>query len=88
MNVITASGTYATFENAKKKLTKELGEKCRSCGNSQAWHDDGGPCRVPNFPMASVRWLIATTPDGKRFVPTVLGNEHVNLAHRGIMVIS
>lgn len=36
---------------------------------------------------AELRYLIAATPEG-RFVPTVVGNDYVYLAHRGIMVVS
>jgi hypothetical protein len=34
----------------------------------------------------TVRWLIAVKEDG-RFVPTVLGHQHIPAAWKGIMVI-
>jgi hypothetical protein len=37
--------------------------------------------------LPTVRWLVAVKPDG-RFVPTVLGHEHIPAAWKGIMVIA
>ena len=34
------------------------------------------------------RWMIAVTPDGKRFVPVLVGIAYVRFAHAGIMVVS
>lgn len=39
-----------------------------------------------NFETA--RWLIAMSLDGKRFVPTLVGNDYIMFAHRGIMIVS
>jgi hypothetical protein len=34
-----------------------------------------------------VRWLIALTPDGSRYVPTVVGEAHLEFVHVGVMVV-
>jgi hypothetical protein len=41
---------------------------------------------VAGLTLDNVRWLIAVNEQG-RFVPTLVGIEHVRFAHAGIMVI-
>lgn len=47
-------------------------------------------CALLGLTLDQVRWLIAVTPDGKRFVPTVVGAtpQMVLFAHNGVMVVS
>lgn len=36
----------------------------------------------------AARWLVASTPDGTRFVPTLVGMQYIGFAHVGIMVVN
>ena len=73
MDLIRTTTTYATPENAQKALEKMLR-------------------RAEGLTLQNVRWLIAVAPDPRgldriRYVPVIVGAEHVQFIHVGITVV-